>query len=272
MKKRKKKELIMSVLVIIIFIGTTLMFGQEDYTQEEKRLFQRFKIANKHFENGKAQFFKEDYKKAEKEFMKCLEKMPEHTGAYFFLSQINYNKEKLETAMKQIEKAKENFASMDRIRANLQQLVILELQEQKMAKEERLWELKASLSRGNLTAEQQSQVQARIGSVEADIGVINSQLSNPVPESQEIPADYFYLHGNILFKMKKLQEAYAQYKEAIRINPRHGDAYNNLANLYYMSKQYQKALDCLEQAEANGAIINPGLKKAVLNALGKDQK
>lgn len=264
-------EFIVPVLTAIIFLGTNLAFGQKDYTQEEKRLFQRFKIANKHFENGKALFLKEDYKRAEKELMKCLEKMPEHSGAYFFLSQISYKNGNLETALKQIEEAKKNYTSMDRIRTNLQQLVILELQEQKMAKEERLFELKNSLSRGNLTAEQQSEVQARIGSIEADIGVINSQLSNPVPASQEIPADYFYLHGNILFKMKKFQDVFAQYKEAIRINPQYGDAYNNLANLYYMAKQYQKALDCLNQAEANGATINPELKKAVKKALGKDR-
>ncbi len=272
MNRKRKKELIMSVLVIIFFVGASLAFGQKDYTKDEKRLFQRFKIANKHFENGKGHFLKEDYKKAEKEFMKCLEKMPEHTGACFFLSQISYKKEKLETALKQIEKAKKNFASMDRIRANLQQLFILELQEQKMIKEQRLIELRGQLSGGNLSASEQSKVRAAIGGVEADIGVIKSQLNKAIPESQEIPADYFYLHGNILFKMKQFQEAFAQYKEAIRINPQYGDAYNNLANLYFMAKQYQKALDCLEQAEANGAKINPEFRKAVKKALGKDRE
>jgi len=159
---------------------------------------------------------------------------------------------------------------MDKIRTNLQQLYILELQEQKVAKEERLRQLMDQLSRGNLSAQERSQVGARIGSLEADLGVINSQLGKPVPSSAEIPADYFYFHGNILFKMKKFQDAYAQYKEAIRINPQYGDAYKNLANLYYMSKQYQKALDCLSQAEANGVEINPDFRKAVLKALGKE--
>ena len=271
MRRDKKKEFIVVVLTIIIFLGTNLVFGQKDYTLEEKRLFQRFKIANMHFENGKAHFLKENYKKAEREMMKCLDKMPEHSGANFFLSQISYKHGKLETALKQIEKAEKNYASMDRIRTNLQQLVILELQEQKMAKEERLMELKTSLSRGNLTPEQRSQVEGRIGSVQADIGVINSQLSKPLPASQEIPADYYYLHGNILFKMKKFQDAFAQYKEAIRVNPQYGDAYNNLANLYYMAKQYQKALDCLEQAEATGAKVNLEFRKAILKALGKDR-
>ena len=67
--------------------------------------------------------------------------------------------------------------------------------------------------------------------------------------------------------MKKFQEAHDQYQEAIRLDPSHGDSYNNLAALYFQVKQYQKALDYLDQAEANGAKVNPEFKKAVLKAL-----
>jgi tetratricopeptide (TPR) repeat protein len=60
-----------------------------------------------------------------------------------------------------------------------------------------------------------------------------------------------------LYKLKKFEESQKQYLLAIKINPGHGDAYNNLANLYYLAKQYQKALDCLNRAEANGVKTNP---------------
>jgi tetratricopeptide (TPR) repeat protein len=91
-----------------------------------------------------------------------------------------------------------------------------------------------------------------------------------VQKEEEIPADYFYLHGNIFFKIKRYKEAHEQYQEAIKINPKHGNAYNNLANLYYIAKQYQKALDCLNLAEAHGAKINPEFKKAILKAIEKN--
>ena len=249
-------------------LGALFCFGQKDYTREEKLLFQRFKIANKYFEDGKKYFLKEEYKKAEKELEKCLEKMPEHSGACFILSQISDKKGNLDQALEQIEKAKENFAKMAKIKTNFEQLYILELQEQKMEKEEKLRELKASVS--SVIPDRRSRVAAAIGEMEADIGAINSQLTKPIPTEEEMPADYFYLHGNIFFKLRKFEQAYAQYQEAIRINPKFGDAYNNLANLYYMSKQYQKALECLNQAETSGAEVNQALKKAVLEALGKD--
>ena len=46
-------------------------------------------------------------------------------------------------------------------------------------------------------------------------------------------------------------------------------AHINLANLYYMAKQYQKARDHLSKAEENGAEVNPKFKQAILKALEK---
>ncbi len=259
----------MIVLCVFIFmLGVFFCFGQKDFTREEKLLFQRFKIANKYFEDGKRYFLKEEYKKAEKELKKCIEKMPEHSGACFFMSQISDKKGNLDQALEQIERAKENFAKMAMIKTNIEQLYIFELQEQKSQKEERLRELQQGLS--SVAPQDRSKVESAIGAIEGEIATINSRLTKPIPTEEEMPADYFYLHGNIFFKLRKFEEAYGQYQEAIRINPKFGDAYNNLANLYYMSKQYQKALECLNRAEASGVEVNPAFKKAVLKALGKD--
>lgn len=266
--KKKKKKIIIYLFILILFLGTPSLFGQKDYTREERQLFQRYKIANSFFEKGKKNFLKEDYRKAEKELKKCLKRMPEHSGAYFFLSQISYKWENLEKSLEEIENAKKNYAYIGKVKTNREQLYILELQELKMQKQEKLGLLRESLSRTH-SASERSQIEAGIGTVEADIGTINSQLSRPLPSPEQMPADYFYFHGNILFKLKRYEEANTQYQEAIKINPQHGDAYNNLASLCYLAKQYQKALDYLEQAEANGAKINLEFKKAILKGIEK---
>ncbi|TET70848.1 MAG: tetratricopeptide repeat protein [Candidatus Aminicenantes bacterium] len=266
--KKKKKKIIIYSFILILFLGTPSLFGQKDYTREERQLFQRYKIANSYFKKGKKNFLKEDFRKAEKELKKCLKRMPEHSGAYFFLSQISYKWGNLERSLEEIENAKKNYAYIDKVKANIEQLYILELQELKMQKQEKLGLLRESLSRAQ-SALERSQIEAGIGTLEADIGTISSQLSRPLPSLEQMPVDYFYFHGNILLKLKRYKEADSQYQEAIKINPQHGDAYNNLASLYYMAKQYQKALDYLKQAEANGAKINPEFKKAVLKAIQK---
>jgi pentatricopeptide repeat protein len=73
----------------------------------------------------------------------------------------------------------------------------------------------------------------------------------------------------VLFKLKKYDEAHDQYLEAINVDPKHASAYNNLINLYYMSRNYELALKFIDQAEASGVKLNAELKKAVLKALGK---
>ena len=84
----------------------------------------------------------------------------------------------------------------------------------------------------------------------------------------EIPAGYRYIHGNILFLKKDLQGAVNQYLETIRLQPAHEFAYNNLANIYFMAKQYDKALEFLRKAEANGVKVNQTFKKDLESRIG----
>ena len=69
--------------------------------------------------------------------------------------------------------------------------------------------------------------------------------------------------------MRKLQEAHDQYVKSINRDPKHERAYNNLINIYFMAKQYKKAMEFVEKAESTGLKINPKLKEAIRQALGK---
>ncbi len=84
-----------------------------------------------------------------------------------------------------------------------------------------------------------------------------------------MPAEYPYLNGNILFRMKRHAEAEREYLEAIKLDALHLNAYTNLANIYYMGGLYDNALETLEKAESLSLQVNQELKKAVLKALGR---
>lgn len=88
---------------------------------------------------------------------------------------------------------------------------------------------------------------------ESLIGVENKDIT--------IPAAYFYSHGNILYKLKKYKEALSQYLEVVSRDPKHGSAYNNLANLFYMAGKKEVASLCLAHAEASGFKVDPRFKK-----------
>jgi tetratricopeptide (TPR) repeat protein len=266
--KPVEKQIFIYLIVFILLLGPNFSFGQKHFYMKEKEMYEKFKMANKIFLKGKSYFLKENYKKSEKELKKCIETMPEHVKAHFYLSQVLYKKEDFQKALDHIEKAKENFELMADLFAYAHQQYIFQLREQEDILDSQVSALREKLS-GTTDADTKRNFEAQIRLLEQKKGTIRSRLTEPVPPSESIPADYFYFHGNIFFMLKKYQEAFREYLEAIKINPRHGNAYNNLANLYHMGKEYQKALDCLNQAEANGAKINSKLKKAILEALGK---
>lgn len=93
-----------------------------------------------------------------------------------------------------------------------------------------------------------------------------AQVSN---DKLQLYADYLYLHGNILFKLKQYEKAHRHYLEAIRQNPLHTNAYNNLINLHYMLENHSLAKEYLDQAEKAGISVLVPLKIEVLKANGQ---
>lgn len=263
-------------MVIALLVLGEASFGQENPAREEIELLKKYQSLDKNFEKGKMFFVREDYTKAEKEFEKILETLPEHADAHFFLSQIFYREGDLEKAVEHVQKAKENYMLSAKMKVKMAEVSKIKLEKRKLEFEDQLKELEektVSLSDKSEHAEEEGKmktsIQDKIDDIKKQIENIDNQLNMPLPSEDEIPADYFYLNGNIYFRMKKFQEAHDQYQEAVQIDPSYGDAYNNLAALYFQVKQYAKALQYLNQAEENGARVNPEFKKAVLKALGK---
>ncbi len=263
-----KKRIYVILIVFIFLLAGRVSFGQKGFYMTEKKMYEKFKMANKDFLKGKEYFLKGNHKKSEKELKKCIETMPEHVEAHFYLSQILYKKEDFQKALEHIEKAKTNYEFMTDLFTYVYQQYMARLREQIDTIDSQLSALQDKLSE-TTNPDEARQLQTQITPLVSKKGLMRSKLAEPVSPSNSIPADYFYFHGNILFKLNQYQEAFKEYLEAIKINPQHGNACNNLANLYFMGKEYQKALDCLNQAEANGAEISLKLKKAIIEALEK---
>lgn len=265
---KNRMLLLLTFAFSFILLAADWSFGQRDFNMAERKLVDKFKMADAKFQKGKGLFVKEKYEKAEMELRACLEIMPEHADALFFLSQIDYKKGDFEQALADIEKAKSNYEFIGRLYTFTHQERLEALRDEKFKLENDVMNLQTALSR--ITSQEERQkVRMSIDRVKNDISAINLRLNEPIPPVLKTPAEYYYFHGNIFFKLKKFEEAHDQYLEAIKIEPKHASAYNNLINLYYMTKNYEQALKFIDQAEASGVKFNPELKKAVLKALGK---
>jgi len=200
--RKGKLFFIIYFFVFISYFGNVLSYAQEDYTRKEKELFQRFLAANKIFEKGQGYFLEGKLKESEKELKECLKKMPEHADAYFYLAQIFYKYRDYEQALDYIMKAKANYKILTKMKINFDQLRILKLQEKKNALEERLSTLREYLAQ-TTSADQRSKIQSAIANAENEKSTIDNRLNRPLPNSEQIPADYYYFQGNILFSDSK---------------------------------------------------------------------
>ncbi len=254
-------------------ILSSTAFGQAGFEQDERMLVQKYKASIAKLKEGQALFLKKKYDPAEKKLRECLEVFPKNPGALYLMAQIHLNRGDADAALSSIESAEASFAETKQFYMYYHQEMMVELRDQKAKVEESI------ANRENILSELKSRTgpdKAEISSLENQIqqertvlGRLDQKLRDPIPENPAMPAGYHYVHGNILVKLKRFREAADQYVETIRLDPQHEFAYNNVASLYLGIGQYQKALDFLLQAEANGVRVNAAFKKDLEGRLAK---
>jgi tetratricopeptide (TPR) repeat protein len=245
------------------------VWAQKGFGLTEKEFVDKWKRANPRFLKGKEHFAKKRYEKAGEEFKSCLEVLPEHADALYFLAQVDYQKGDFPQALADIESAIENFAVISKFTAFIDAQRLDALRDEQMRLTQEITSLQDAYNRSRDESQKQQLMQS-ISRLRSEMSIITSRLQErPVPEGVILPADYSFIHGNILFKMNRFQDAHDHYLKALESDAAHVGAYNNLVNMYYMAKDYEGALKYIETAEGHGVEINPKLKEAVLKATKK---
>lgn len=267
-KKVVRLTLQAAVLTVVLLLspaGSLLNFagnGPGDDTVEIDNTFiRKYQLANDQFTKIKKYLVKKDFAKAEKGLRKCLEIMPLHVKSHYFLSQILYQKGDYPQALEHIEAAESNYLCIgEKLRT------VMELNANDMRREKE--ELRKMFNMAQAAGAQEGSCFAipLLRAAKDELTNIEGKQQRSTTSLEQVPAEYFYTHGNILFKLQRYEEALRQYIKTIDTDPTHGNAYNNLANLYFMAKKYDIALRYLQKAEQTGAKTNPRLKAAVIKA------
>jgi len=271
------KRTIIAVLSLAAGLGllAATALGQIGFKQDERMLVQKYKASTAKFEEGKALFAKGKFGEAEKKLRECLATFEKHADAHWLMAQIELKRGDVDAALVSIESAKTYFVEIGQLYSYTHQEMMNDLRDQRARLEESVRAGEDAVSQlrsqrpGDMT---QTEINKQQGAVEQDknlIAQIDQQLRNPIPQTMTIPASYYYVHGNVLFKLKRYQDAVIQYQETVRLDPGHEFASNNLASILFAAGQYQEALDVLIRAEANGVKINPAFKKDLEDRLAK---
>jgi len=242
--------------------------AQQGFPPAEDEILQRYEPAEALYLRAQDYFLRQNLAASRGEIEKCLGLMPEHGEARYLLAQIYTRLGAYRRALFQVEKAETYFDFLSKVRSREQQKKRLETQRLRDDENVLLAELKDNLAQSPDPAAR-PRLLIQIQEVERIRDSLNDRLASPLPLEPRIPADYYSLHGDILQRLKKPEQAEVVFRLALQADPMRADSYNRLAGFYLGGGQAEKALETLEQAELKGMAVDEKLKKSVLKSLGK---
>lgn len=254
----------------LAFFGLALCAALRIVSAQDKNvaLLNQYSALSEHADRAAAALKHRDLEKCEREALVCLEKLPWHHEARLLMCQVLYKRGDFGGALDHIRAAEDGYLALTGAISAVEQ-------QRKKAQTDSVAGLiddvqeigaadAATKGRGSCQPDRYSKALEDAKNKLIKDGQWNDD--NPDQATMQIPAQYHYLHGNCLFRLKRLAEAAAEYQLAVRINPDYGDPYNNLINVLFMEKRLEQARAFLAQAEAHKAAVHPGLKQAVLDA------
>lgn len=258
-----KRGIFLGILIAGVLIAACPASAQTT----DATVLTKYKILEPHATRAGKYFLAGDLVKCESEAAVCLKELPEHHEGHFLLAQILYKKGEFEAALVHVAAAEQGFIRLKRITESIQKRKL----EKQMAEKEDLvadaeaWE--DAYETGNCRKSlYKIKLEETLGKISDDGKYGESVLAQTDPP---VPPEYRYFHGNCFFRLRNYPGAEAQYKAALRLDPRHANATVNLINLFYIEGRLDEAKTCLDQADANKIAVLPGLRKAVLEARGK---
>jgi tetratricopeptide (TPR) repeat protein len=265
-----KRTRLFSTATAVFFLAaaTAPVLAGQQMDEGSRKIMDQLRATRGDLQKGEEQFHKKQYDKAGQTLLKVLQQMPENAEASYYLAETCYQKGEFEKGLEAIADAEKNYPFIGRMLGRRRMSSQVSPEQQKLMDE--IQQLRGQMG-GRQSEVQRQTVQTEIASKMAALRALRQKEAGQqkVEETISLPAEYSYTHGNLLFRLKRYEEALAEYEKAIQTDPRQGGAYNNAASIYFMAKHYDKALDYLEKAEAAGVKVNPNFKKAVLQALGK---
>ncbi len=201
-----------------------------------------------------------NWEQAGKELDRCLAILPGHPNAAYGKAVVANQAGEIAAALAWIERAENGCLAMQQVWKNQKtNWLSMSREDEKRMRELAAQSIGGSTSSLACVSVDRAYESKKTGRATAD--VIGDGAS-----PFEIPAEFHALHGNLLFKLRRLDEAEAQYLLALAIEPAHERCLNNLINVYFVTRRLDKAREWLERAGKLKARINPRLEQAIREA------
>jgi tetratricopeptide (TPR) repeat protein len=225
---------------------------------------QRHQDALEHYRLGEAAMFSEHWDDAEPEFQEAIKLDHQMLMAHHRLGDCHMAQHRYEEAMRAFLNARGVFKEL----SALQNSGSAEAEKQR---DEEIRELRDSLTllqsgTIKLGADGRSGVPPAIMKLESRIQQIEQSKQRRESPADE-PPELGLALGSAFLRLGHFEDAEREYRAALRVRPRFGEAHNNLAVVYLSTGRLDLAKKEIAEADKCGFRVNPRLKEDILQRL-----
>jgi glyoxylase-like metal-dependent hydrolase (beta-lactamase superfamily II) len=224
-------------------------------------LFSRFRDCHREFAQGRDLLGQGKLDDAAQKFSACTDKMPEHAYAHYYLANIHYLRQNHAAALAAIERAEAHIDTMMRLDAVAREQRIKDMDDAEI--------LLARAYEATRSCMERMRIDTVAMQVEQEEMKARESAGRERLFREELRSEYACMHGNILFKLQRFDDALERYAAAVQANARNSQAANNIIAIFYLARRFAEADRCLQEAETAGIgdQINLQLKALVYQAL-----
>jgi tetratricopeptide (TPR) repeat protein len=245
-----------AVLATALVSALTATVAAQHVADEHSR-----REAMRHYRDGQELMAAERFDRAAEEFTKATQYDQLFTLAHYFLGQAYSNLQRYPSAIK----AYKDCIDACRAIYSLRQTNRFEAEKRRDDELRALRETvavahaQATRSPGSGLGLRATQLDQQMQNLERD----RTSIDGPF----QPPAEVLLALGSALFHSNQVEQAEFEWLAAIHVNPKMGEAHNNLAVLYMRTGRLSQAAEELRLAERNGVRVNPQFKKDLKQAM-----
>jgi hydroxyacylglutathione hydrolase len=254
--------MVFAVLSLSVFLSAET--GRQTLPAEGlAKSLRRLEASNAPFSRGVSAFKEGRLETAEAEFKACLAKFEDQAYAYYYLANIRYVRKDFAAALAAMDEAVSRFDAMTALSARSEQ--------RRSEDRDALRITLKAVGENRMTCKDRRAIELDQDALEDAAFASEKAAARRAEMSARLKAHFIYFRGNALFQLRRVPEAFHSYEEAVRLDPLHADAVNNLVAILYVAREYAKALAVFERAEAAGLeeSLNLTLKEQLFKAAGK---
>jgi tetratricopeptide (TPR) repeat protein len=239
------------IIAALLSIISTLPAGAQQLADAQSR-----REALALYRTGQEFFTAEKFERAAAEFQKAIAKDPLFTLAHYQAGQSYMNLKRYASAIQAFQRCIEStralygLAETNRFAVDKQ-------------RDDEIREMRETVNK--LQQSGHSLLAMRAEQHLQDIDKQRSSLST----GYHPPAEVLLSLGSAHFRNGDSEAAETEWKAAVDVNPKLGEAHNNLAVIYLQTGRYPQAESEIKAAEKSGFRVNPQLKQDLKKAFGR---